>query len=133
MRWLLALMLVAFVPAEALASSYHQCSSPLVVPAGSSALPLPELEFTLTLQDQAQDDKPFMAKGQRFNGLTIEPVVWRGMWVSDDGTLRLIGAVDPQTEWRAMSVWYGGDVIVLNIDQGATRPLMVRCLPREGA
>ena len=132
MRWLFVLLASALVPGVASAASQHACSAPLILAQGGGAVPLPELEFTLWIQALGPDATPFVAQGQRFDGLTHHPMVWTGMWMQDGDTLRLIGLARGGAEWRGQSVVQRDSVLMLNVDRGDEAPLMVRCLPGKG-
>ena len=96
-------------------------------------MPVPEMEFTLTMRDQGPDDKPFVAQGYTFDGSKNQPVLWTGMWAREGVTLHLIGRTKDTMEWRAQSVVLRDDVMVFNIEREEEAPVTVRCLPKESA
>lgn len=135
MRLAILFLFGLMVPNILMAASYHTCSAPLILPTDETALPMSELEFVLTLGNHDPNALAFVAQGEAFDGLTLVPLLWRGSWISDADMLFLVGQADADhmAEWRANSVRQETDVLILILDQGKERPLMVRCLPRDGA
>ena len=110
MRLFTMFLASALIPGALMASSYHACSAPLILPLGGGAPPVPEVEFTLTIRDQGPDDKPFVAQGHTFDGSKNQAVLWTGMWAREGVTLHLIGRTKDTMEWRAQSVVLRDDV-----------------------
>lgn len=116
------------------ASSYFGCTAPLIVATDPLAPPAPELEFVLTLGDYDAAALAFVAQGHAFDGDKVTPLHWRGAWMLDADMLHMIGVVKTDhSEWRAQSSRKQDDVLILNISRSGKPPLMVRCLPQDGA
>ena len=127
-------MIALGVPQLAIANSYHHCVSPLVNPVDADALPHPEFSFRLALSEN-DPPMPFTGQGYAFDGADVKLIGWSGTWAYFEDTLEMVGDFRSETDtvvWRGRGVFADSAVMILNVDRGDDKPLMIRCLPVEG-
>ncbi len=126
----------ALTTQPALANSYHHCVAPMINADAVDALPHPEFSFRLTLADNGPSSA-FGGQGFAFDGRDFRHLSWRGTWTHFEGALQLAGdfwAETARAKWRGRAVFSNDDVMILNVDRSdSEEPLMIRCLPTEGA
>ena len=108
------------------------CQSPLELGSGYDILN--PVTFTMTITA----DGRFEAHGtERKNNLS--DFEWRGSGILHEGAFRMIGKQTyasenlPIAEIRARTILVEEDVFILDIRSSAPAPIMIRCLPQDGA
>lgn len=133
---LLAILIMFTAGSFASASSYYHCVAPLKNAADPDALAHPEVSFRLSFGDN-DPPLPFVGQGFAFDGQGFAHMKWQGIWTNFNGNLQLIGAYWDESEpveWRGHAVFSDDQVMILNVDRGdGGEPMMIRCLPTEGA